>query len=431
MADAARPMRIVIVGAGAAGLELACRLGRQRQHDVVVVDRSATHLWKPLLHQVAAGTLNSSQDELNYRYLGKRNGFGYEPGELQSVNPEAAEIELAPLCGPDGEVTVPQRRLGYDRAVLCIGGEVNDFGVPGVREHCHFLDSTAQAEAFHLEFLHELARATLNLGDEPRGINIIGGGATGVELAAELRNALDIATEYGGRVDPARMRIRVLEMAPRLLPPLPEELGHAARESLEQLGVEVRCEAGVTAVTDDAVVLKGGTRIPSRLTVWAAGIRGPDVLGRQQPALDISRRNQVRVGNDLRTAADPRLYAMGDCAECHGTIDGGPVPARAQAARQQAIYLADYLTIPVAEPPAEEFLYRDHGSLVSLSRYTAYGRIFGGRRRAFDIDGWAAQIAYRSLYRSHQRTLLGTPATLTEMLIDRLRRNVSPALKMH
>jgi NADH dehydrogenase len=423
-------MRIVIVGAGAAGLELACRLGRRRQHAITVVDRSSTHLWKPLLHQVAAGTLNSSQDQLSYLYLGKRNGFGYEPGDLQQIDPDAGEIELAPLYGPDGEMTVPQRRLGYDRAVICIGGEVNDFGVPGVRRHCHFLDSRPQAEAFHLEFLHELVRATLELDDQPHAINIIGGGATGVELAAELRHAQDIAAEYGGRAGPGRMRIRILEMAPRLLPPLPEELGHAARESLERLGVEVRCEASVTEVTHDEVVLAGGIRLPSQLTVWAAGIRGPEILARQA-ALEVSKRNQIRVGNDLRTSADPRLYAIGDCAECHATNDGSPVPARAQAARQQAIYLADYLTLPTQETPAENFLYRDYGSLISLSRYTAYGRIISGRRRAIDIDGWAAQIAYSSLYRSHQRTLLGLPATLTEVIIDRLRRNVSPALKMH
>ncbi len=229
---------------------------------------------------------------------------------------------------------------------------------------------------------------------------------------------------------PARRRVGVREMARRLLPPLPEDLGDAAREALEKLGVEVRCGASVTAVTDDAVVLKDATRIPSRLTVWAAGARGPGILGRQ-PALDVSKRDQVRVDNNLRTEADPRLYAIGDCAECHATPDGSLVPARAQAARQQAIYLADYLTAPTGVPPTEEFVYRDRGSLVSLSRYTAFGKILGGRQRSYDLNGWVAQIAYRSLYRSHQRTLLGLPATMTEMLIDRLQRNVSPALKMH
>lgn len=427
-------MRTVIVGAGAAGLELACNLARNQQRandQVVLVDRTPTHIWKPLFHQVAAGTLNSYQDELSYLYLGRRNGFRFELGPLAGIDPDRDRLRLAALHDEAGDVALPERELRYDRLVLALGSEANDFGVPGVKEHAYFLDSREQAERVHRALIYELARANAIERDQPFEIAIVGAGATGVELSAELSYALDVVRDYGAGIDRDRSRITLIEQAPRVLPPLPEDLAGAVQQSLtDQLGVHVECNAGVSEVHGDRVVLNDGRELGARMTIWTAGVRGPGIL-RDMESVPTDRRGHVLVDRHLRSTSDPRIHALGDCAAVPLDEDGTLAPPRAQAARQEALYLAERL--PDADPEAggEPFQYRDYGSLVSLANYTAYGKLFSGGSRSLRIDGWAAKAAYKSLYRSHQRTLLGVRAMMLGVVVDRLRKTMEPQLKMH
>ena len=427
-------MRTVIVGAGAAGLEMACMLGKDKARasdEVILVDKGPTHIWKPLFHQVAAGTLNSFQDELSYLYLGRRNGFRFELGPLKGVNPDRDRIRLGAIHDQTGEVALPERVIQYDRLVLALGSEANDFGVPGVKEHAYFLDSREQAETVHRALLYELARASVMQRDQRFDIVIVGAGATGVELSAEMSYALDVVRDYGAGVDRERTGITLVEQAPRVLPPLPEDLAGAVQKSLtDELGVTVECNAGVSQVNKDGVVLNDGRELKARMTIWTAGVKGPGVLA-ESPSVETDKRGHVVVDRHLRSTGDPRIHAIGDCAAIPMDDEGGLVPPRAQAAHQESAYLAKRILKGDTNADGEPFLYRDYGSLVSLANYTAYGKLFSGGKRSLSIDGWMAKAAYKSLYRGHQKTLIGYPAMMMGVLVDRLRKTMEPRLKMH
>lgn len=427
-------MRTVIVGAGAAGLEMACMMGKDKPRasdEVILVDKGPTHIWKPLFHQVAAGTLNSYQDELSYLYLGRRNGFRFELGPLKGIHPDRDRIRLEAIHDPSGEIAIPERVIQYDRLVLALGSEANDFGVPGVTENAYFLDSREQAEVLHRAFLYELARASVMQQDQRFDIVIVGAGATGVELSAELSYALDVVRDYGAGVDRERTGITLVEQAPRVLPPLPEDLAGAVQTSLtDQLGVNVECNAGVAEVKRDGVVLNDGRELGARMVIWTAGVRGPSVLA-DSPGVETDKRGHVVVDRHLRSTGDPRIHAIGDCAAIPMGDDGGLVPPRAQAAHQESAYLAKRILEGDTGADGEPFVYKDYGSLVSLANYTAYGKLFSGGKRSLSIDGWMAKAAYKSLYRGHQKTLLGVPSMVVGMLVDRLRKTMEPQLKMH
>jgi len=427
-------MRTVIVGAGAGGLELACMLGKDKARandEVVVVDKGPTHIWKPLFHQVAAGTLNSFQDELSYLYLGQRNGFRFELGPLKGVNPDRDRIHLGALRDQTGDVALPERVIQYDRLVLALGSEVNDFGVPGVKEHAYFLDSREQAENVHMSFLYELARASVMQPDQRFDIAIVGAGATGVELAAEMSYALDAVRDYGGGVDRERTGITLIEQAPRVLPALPEDLAGEVQASLtDNLGINVECNAGVSEVKPDGVTLNDDRELDARMVIWTAGVKGPSVLA-ESPAVDTDKRGHVIVDRQLRSTGDERIHAIGDCAAVPLDDEGGRIPPRAQAAHQEAAYLAERLRKSDTNGKRQPFIYRDYGSLVSLADYTAYGKLFTGGKRSVKIDGWMAKAAYKSLYRGHQKTLVGFSGMMVDALVDQLRKTMGPALKMH
>ncbi|MBL0952095.1 MAG: FAD-dependent oxidoreductase, partial [Pseudomonas sp.] len=162
--------RIVIVGGGAGGLELATRLGRKLGKSgaarIILVDANLTHIWKPLLHEVAAGSLNSSEDELNYVAQAKWNHFEFQLGRMSGLDRASKSITLAPTLDDDGQVLMPERRISYDSLVIAVGSTANDFGTAGAAEHCIFLDTRVQAERFHRRMLSHYLRAHANESED-------------------------------------------------------------------------------------------------------------------------------------------------------------------------------------------------------------------------------------------------------------------------
>ncbi|MEO3434390.1 NAD(P)/FAD-dependent oxidoreductase [Inquilinus sp. CAU 1745] len=427
------PHRIMIVGGGAGGLELACRLGRKRRAgtEIVLVDMSPSHLWKPLLHQVAAGTLNSYHDEMSYIALARANGFRFLLGALSGLDRQARTIGLSSVRDDSGKVIFPERTAEYDTLVIAIGSVGADFGVPGVREHCRFLDRRDQAERFHRALLGLLARNSIAPARPPARVAIVGGGATGVELSAEIREAAQMLRRYGVDLPDPALSLTLIERADRILEPLPPEVSEAAAETLEKLGVRILTGRSVTGVEAACVHLDDETRLESDLTVWAAGVKAPSFLKGLGGLETSPKTDQIVVGPTLQSATDPTIYAMGDCAYAPGP-DGRPLPPRAQTAHQQASYLAKALPDHLDRKTVAPFVYRDRGSLVSLAHYSTVGNLISPRlRRSMMIDGWAAFIAYRLLYRNHQSVLLGPARTAAMMMIDQLRRTAQPELKMH
>ena len=340
--------RVVVVGGGAGGLELVTRLGdalrRRKRVDITLIDKSRTHLWKPLLHEVAAGSMDLGVHEINFLAQAHWHHFQYRIGEMIGLDRRAREVHLAADLDDDGKVVTPRRTIPYDTLVIAIGSECNDFGTPGVRQYAISLDTPVQAKRFHTKLVNAHIRGHAQatpLRPEQLHVAIIGAGATGAELAAELHHTTRQLVAYGlDRIDPDEdIKIELIEAADRILPALPVRLSTAAEKLLENLGVRVRTSSKVAEVTSTGVRLATGAFIDAELVVWAAGVKAPDVL-KELDGLETNRINQLIVLPTLQTTRDENIFAFGDCAACPWIGKAGQnVPPRAQAAHQQASHI--------------------------------------------------------------------------------------------
>lgn len=427
--------RIVIVGGGAGGLELATHLGhelgRRGKAHIELIDANPTHLWKPLLHEVATGALDSGIDELNYRAHGKIHGFTFRLGRMCGLDRIGKHIILSPISDEKGEVIVQERRISYDTLVLAIGSVTNDFGTKGAKDHCIFLDSRIQAERFHHTLLNEFLRANNRESDEPQDLHIaiVGAGATGVELSAELYNTAEVLVSYGLKgLTPANLKVTLIEAGERILPALPARISAAATRELEKLGVSVRTQTMITEATKEGFRTKDEQLIQAQLMVWAAGVKAPDFMANL--GLETNRANQIKVNASLQSE-DESIFALGDCC-CVLGKDGKPVPPRAQAAHQQATHLCKALKARMQGKPMPVFVYHDKGSLVSLSRYSTVGSLMGNLSKgSMMIEGRLARFVYVSLYRLHQIALHGYWHTLLLTLVGHINKVIRPRLKLH
>lgn len=344
---------IVIVGGGAGGLELAARLGRKlgRQigrERVLLIDRSVFHIWKPTLHEVAAGTLDAHQEGLSYPTLARRNHFSFTLGDVAALDPIGKRLTLKPIHDDRGERVVEERTITFTHAVLAIGSGSNFFGTPGALEHSAVLEQAHDAQRFHRDLLAAFTRAAFS-PQRSLAIAIVGAGATGVELSAELLEAHNVFQDGFGREQRFRLDIALVEAGPRILGGLPEKISEQAQVALERKNVRVLTGTKVLAVEADRLVTSGGD-IAADLIVWAAGIKAADA--NTGFGLETNRANQFVVNDRLQTSAAD-IYALGDCAACPW-VDGKLVPARAQAAHQQATYLAAALLARLRERVIEK-----------------------------------------------------------------------------
>lgn len=427
--------QIVVVGGGAGGLELVRRLGSRfgrKHHDIILVDRNLTHIWKPLLHEVAAGSLDANLDEVGYGGHAVRWGYRFFQGSLESIDRTAQTITTAPLIDADGREVIGRHTIRYDYLVVAIGGISNDFGVPGVREHAMFLEQRSQADQFRQRLLNACLRANHlhQQGDADARVRIaiVGGGATGVELAAELYNAAKALRHYGLEVfDESKLEVSLLEAGPRILPQLDEPLAETAKQELIALGVNVRDKTQVTRIDVGVVHTADGTTIAADLIVWAAGVKGAEELATMSD-LERNRLNQLVVRPTLQTTLDDRIYALGDCASCLLPGAERPVPPRAQTAHQMASQIFANLIRAQNGQPLKDFVYHDHGSLVSLSRFSTVGNLVGGR---MFIEGRLARWAYQSLYRMHLIAIHGWLRGVAMIAVGHVNQIVRPRLKLH
>lgn len=431
---------IVIVGGGAGGLELAVRLGKKlgkkKQAHITLVDAARTHLWKPLLHQVAAGTLDSHADELEYLALARANHFSFRLGRFDGLNRADKEICLAPTYDEEGQEILPRQSIRYDTLVLAVGSQTNDFGTPGVRENTIMLDSPEAAERFHQRLINSCLRAQAKSKGPGEGrftVTIIGGGATGVELSAELHMTAKIMSTYGlANFDPEKdLKIVVVDAAPRVLSALPERLSTAVAHELRTLDIDIHTNEKVVEVRKDGVLMASGKFIPSGIVVWCAGIKVPDFM-KEIDGLETNRINQLVVHRTLQTTRDPSIFAMGDCAACPQGEGEPPVPPRAQAAHQQATMLARSLPRMLEGKPLLEFTYLDRGSLVSLGDYSAVGSLMGAiARGSVFIEGHIAKWMYWWLHKHHQIAVIGWFRAWLTTWAETINWARNPRIKLH
>ena len=330
--------RIVVVGGGAGGLELVTRLGdelgRRKLADVTLIDKCRAHLWKPLLHEVAAGSVDLSVHEIDFLAQAHWHHFHYRIGESIGLDRGKREVHLAPHIDDEGNEVTPPRSFPYDTLVIAVGSQSNDFGTSGVREHAFSLDTPLQAKRFHSRLVNAYIRGhaqSTQLRPEQLHVAIIGAGATGAELAAELHYTTRQFVAYGlDRIDPEDIKIELIEAADRILPALPERLSIAATKLLESLGVSVRTSSKVAEVLGAGIRLATGAFIPAELVVWAAGVRAPEVL-RTLDGLESNRIDQLVVlrrcrrratRTSLRSAIAPLSVDWQGRPECSATCAG-------------------------------------------------------------------------------------------------------------
>jgi NADH dehydrogenase len=428
---------IVVVGGGAGGLELACKLGRKLgPSKVMLVDSRLYHIWKPSLHEVAAGTLDIHQEGLSYQMLAHDNGFTFVYGALIGLDAKAQRLRLGAVTTAAQEEVLPERNVDYAELVLAVGSTSNYFGVPGAAEHTISLNATEDAERFRLRLLRLLAMTDQDKSEGREAsidIVIIGGGATGVELAAELREASGVYASYGFEYLEALrdVHITLLEGAPRILAPLPERVSGAALALLQHRQIKVVTDCKVTSIEPGRVLDGAGNAYRADLCVWAAGIRAPELLSTL--GLATNRGGQLEVDGWLRVKGSEHIYALGDCAAC---VDrhGKPVPPRAQAAHQQADFLRHtFLLRAAGKPPqSQAYAYTDYGALVSVGSSTSVGSLMGALR-GFNwfVEGFFARMMYLSLHLLHHRAVLGTMRTGLLAVARFLIRRTTPLVKLH
>jgi len=432
--------RIVVVGGGAGGLELITRLGRRlgkrgRAH-VTLIEKARTHFWKPHLHEIAAGSIDINNHAIDYLAQSHWQGFRYRLGAMAGLDRARREVHVAPVLDDEGMPITPPYTRGYDTLVIATGSHTNDFGTPGVHEHAIALETPAEADRFHRRMVNACIRAHVQgtaAGPRQVTVAIVGAGATGVELAAELRKALRLLVSYGlDQLDPERdFQIHLIEAGPRILPALPERIADAAAELLKSLGIQLNCGTKVSAVRADGVELAGGVLVPAQLVVWAAGVKAPQWL-RELDGLESNALNQLVVRPTLQTTRDDAVFAIGDCAAAPWLGHTGNVPPRAQAAHQQASHLAAQLPRHLEGQPLKPFRYRDFGSLVSLGQHSTVGNLMGALVGGnLWVEGLFARAMYLSLFKLHElavhgwwRTTLGTASRL-------LTRRTEPRVKLH
>jgi NADH dehydrogenase len=264
-------------------------------------------------------------------------------------------------------------------------------------------------------------------------VAIVGAGATGTELAAELHRTIREVVAYGlDRIDPQRdVRIVLIEAASRILSGLPERISEATESLLDKMGVEVRTGAKVTKITAEGITLADGSFIASELVVWAAGVKASQVL-RQLDGLEVNRINQLVVEQTLQTTRDPAVFAIGDCAACPRPGSPTPVPPRAQAAHQEASHMARQIERLLRGQRLLPYKYRDFGSLVSLGKWSTVGNLMGFLfGRSFFVEGVFAQVMYRSLRIMHDQALGGTARAVLGVAVRTLARRTGPQVKLH
>ncbi|WP_076540293.1 NAD(P)/FAD-dependent oxidoreductase [Shewanella sp. UCD-KL21] len=427
---------IVIVGGGAGGMEIATKLGhkvgRKAKAKVTLVDCAESHVWKPLLHEVATGALDIGIDAISYRGHASAHGYHFQQGAMIDINRDDKHIILAPINDENGEELLPARHIPYDYLVIAIGSVANDFNIPGVKEHSLFLDNTEQAMQIRKLLLNKFMRyASHHQLDDKIKIAVVGAGATGVEMSAEMHHAVEQLSGFGYKIDTSLLEVSLIEADERILPKVGKvEISDSVTRELKQLGVNVMTSTRITQVTPEGLSTTDNTLIPADMVIWSTGVKAPNFLN-NIGGLESNHINQVMVKQNMQTTLDPSIFSIGDCAACP-QADGSWVPPRGQSARQMALMTADNIMLMLdGKEPKNEYVYKDLGSLVNLSKFHTVGNLMSFIGGGVLVEGKIARFVYTSLYRRHLIELHGVVKGTLMMLAKGISRIIHPHLKLH
>ena len=400
--------KIIIIGGGAGGLELATdlgdKLGKTDKAQITLIDRNSYHLWKPLLHEVATGVLDEQVDNIFYAAQGQQHNFEFTQGTFTNLDRDQKQITI--INHQDETLTID-----YDILVIAIGSTSNDFGTPGVKEHCIFLDDQNAAIRLRETLINKFTSFCSIIDNDQSSeedkirIAIVGGGATGVELASELPHMVETFGACGrNKMCSDLLDVSVIEATDRILPALPEKTAASITKTLEKQGIHVLTKTMITKAESDGFYPKEGDTIKADIMIWTAGVKAPDYL-KEIAGLESSRSNQLVVKPTLQTSRDDSIFVIGDCA--YAMQDNGRAsPPTAQAAHQMAKICYENIINILNNNPLKSFKYTDNGTIISLHD-TAQGVVKIAGKSEMSVKGWFALIIHRLLYRMHQASLLG------------------------
>ena len=384
--------RVLVVGAGFAGLATVSRLARGGMR-VTLADRHIYSTFQPLLYQVATAGLAPSDVAYPLRGFAHKYGARFRHGDLAHVDTDGRIAEFA-----DGG------QLEYDYLILATGVTAGFFGITGAAEYSHALYTLHDAATMRARILAGLELLSLEGVRRDVTVTIVGGGATGVELAgtlAEFRN-IGLPSSYPD-IDPQCVHIRLVEQAPVLLTPYVPPLQEYAREQLVKRGVDLHLNATIKEITADRLILADGQELPSDLTAWAAGVAGPPEAGKW--GLPQGKGGRLLARPDLRVEGQDRIFAIGDIA----LTGEHPVPQLAQPALQMGRHAAVQIRRLEAGQDTVPFRYHDKGTMATIGSRSAVVELDHGIR----FRGTIAWLAWLAL---HLVTLLGGRNRITALI---------------
>jgi len=374
--DTERP-EVLIIGGGFAGLTAMHAMARTAAA-VTLVDRNVYSTFQPLLYEVATAGLTAADVAYPLWSATFRRGAQYRKGELAGLD---LERRIATL--DTGE------KLSYDFLIIATGVNAAFFGVPGAAEHALSLYTRRDAVRLRNSLMDALERRNEGLAGPEIDITVVGGGATGVELAAtlaELRN-FALPAVYPN-IDRSMFQVRLIEMGPALLAPYHRKLRDYTRQQLVDRGVEVLLGTAIKEVRDGAVLLPDGSERRSDITVWAAGVAGTDAEWTR--ALPRGQGGRIEVGADLRVTGQERVFAAGDIA----VNSADPVPQLAQPALQEGKHAGEQVARLLRGLPTQPFSYHDKGIMATIGRRSAVVELHSGLR----LRGTVAWLAWLGLH---------------------------------
>jgi NADH:ubiquinone reductase (H+-translocating) len=356
-------------------------------------------------------------------------------GDMRDLDREKWRVHVAPMLDDEGKQLLPPRVFGYDTLVLAVGSVGNDFGAQGVSEHGVAIDSVDEPARFNRRMIKACVGAHAQYEPLRPGqlhVAIVGAGAIGVELVAELHKTMRDLASYGlDNIDFDKLiKLTVIEAGPRILGPLPERQAASTQDMLTRLGVRVLTGQDAATVTADGVRLTGGEFIAAEMVVWAAGIKAPDFL-KDLGGLETDRINRLVVRDTLHTTLDDNISAIGDCASYFLPEEGKPAPSRAETSHQMASLVAKSIRARLNRKALPTFRYRDFGNLVNLSEYATIGNLLGKAKRGVYLEGMFARMMYWSLHNMHKYALHGSKRVAVDTAVHAVTRRTEQEIKLH